>query len=365
MAYAHFEAIEPSGGALLSSGTVRNNFNSLYQGDLSPLRARAQDTPDLTVQVGGGLVENYYQQVWFNNRGVPSNYAGGNSPSITTPSANPRIALLTLDAAGTLAWTYGSESATPVAPNCPINELPIAYVYERIGMTQIANYEDRASYPSGGYLYRDIRPFMTPASSIEDVQNMLVIYDVDEDDYIGEAELLKIISAWDDHYVSDNFLNIAVAVYKGSYKISELPDNLDLENYNIFSSYQDDKYNALFVGGKGTYFEKRLELQGGLKAYNSVSVPITYTSSSETLDASNCVLLVSASGGEKTITLPDVTSSTMNGLVYVIKKIDSSGNAVVIDGHESQSIDGVATVSLTSQWETIRITCEGGEWYKI
>lgn len=164
MAFAHFESAQPSGGALFSSGTVRNNFNSLYQGDLSPLRARAQDTPDLTVQVGGGLVENYYQQVWFNNNGTPSNYAGGNSATIATPSANPRIALLTLDRAGSLTWTYGSEAASPSAPDCPINEIPIAYVYERVGMTQIVNYEDRASYPSGGYLYRDIRPFMTPAS---------------------------------------------------------------------------------------------------------------------------------------------------------------------------------------------------------
>jgi hypothetical protein len=58
MAYAHFEAIEPSGGALLSSGTIRNNENAIHQGDIYPLRTRAQDTPDLTVQVGGGLVEN-------------------------------------------------------------------------------------------------------------------------------------------------------------------------------------------------------------------------------------------------------------------------------------------------------------------
>jgi len=365
MAFAHFESAQPSGGALFSSGTVRNNFNSLYQGDLSPLRARAQDTPDLTVQVGGGLVENYYQQVWFNNNGTPSNYAGGNSPTIATPSVNPRIALLTLDRSGVLAWTYGAEAASPSAPNCPVNELPIAYVYERVGMTQIVNYEDRASYSSGGYLYRDIRPFMTPASAIEDVKSLLVEYDKDEDDYISKSELLKIISAWGSHYVSDNFLNIAVVVYKGLYKISELPDNLDLENYNVFSSYQDDKYNALFMGGKGTYFEKRLELQGGLKAYNSVSVPITYTSSNTLLDSSHCILLVGASGGEKTITLPDVSSSLMDGIVYIIKKIDSSGNAVVIDGYEAQPIDGAATISLTSQWETVRITCEGGEWYKI
>lgn len=302
MAYAHFEAIEPSGGALLSSGTIRNNENAIHQGDIYPLRARAQDTPDLTVQVGGGLVENYYQQVWFNNKGVPSNYAGGNSPSITTPSANPRIALLTLDKDGVLSWAYGSEAETPSAPECPVNELPIAYVYERVGMTQIVNYEDRTSYPSGGYLYRDIRPLMTPASYLEDIQQIILSYDEDDDDLIDDFEILAIIADWALSYVSERVLNVAILLWEGDLKISELPGNLDVDYYNVFTAKNNDKYNALFMGGAGTKFEAPIQATSYKSSDGSagISQVLAFTdadSIEHTLTFKNGLLTGYASGG--------------------------------------------------------------------
>lgn len=360
MAFAHFESAQPSGGALFSSGTVRNNFNSLYQGDLSPLRARAQDTPDLTVQVGGGLVENYYQQVWFNNNGTPSNYAGGNSPTIATPSVKPRIALLTLDRSGVLAWTYGGESDTPSAPNCPINEIPIAYVYERVGMTQIVNYEDRASYPSGGYLYRDIRPFMTPASYLEDVQDILVSYDDDDDDLIGDTELLDIIADWSDNYVSARVVSTAIELWTNDYKISEMPANIAVSPQNLFAPVED-LYCAKFVDyttyTKGVYFDTQVTRNKGVKkavASIATSTPLTYKHN---------YVLANATSGNILVTLPDAADHI--GRFYGIKKTDVSANTVTVIASGAQLIDASGSRILSSQYQAINIISDGSNWYEF
>lgn len=354
MAYAHFEAIEPSGGALFSSGTIRNNENAIHQGDIYPLRARAQDTPDLTVQVGGGLVENYYQQVWFNNEGTPLNYAGGNTPAITTPSVNPRIALLTIDREGTLTWTYGDEAETPVAPSCPEYELPIAYVYERVGMTQVVNYEDRTSYPSGGYLYRDIRPLVTPASRVEDIRSTLARYDSNSDDLISEADLLEIIEDWNMFRVSNYVLNVAIYIWGTQDLISGLPGNLPALSGNIFTGILS--YNAYFKGGYGTKI-------GGAIYYRVQTITESLLLSTSPYDSH--VILADATAGEITITLPKTGFLPIySGMEYVIKKIDNSNN-VVISGN-TKTIDGAATKTLTTQYETVRIITDSNKnWHII
>jgi hypothetical protein len=320
------------------------------------LRARAQDTPDLTVQVGGGLVENYYQQVWFNNNGTPSNYAGGNSPTIATPSVNPRIALLTLDRSGTPAWTYGSEAASPTAPNCPINEIPIAYVYERVGMTQIVNYEDRASYPSGGYLYRDIRPLVTPASRVEDVRSILARYDSNSDDLISETDLYYIHVDWVSFKVSNYILNVAIYLYETQETISGIPGNLPALCGNILSGLSTS-YNAYFSGGAGTKF-------GG--SVNYAVETITANLSLSLSPYNSHVILADATAGEITITLPKTAGFTIirAGMEYVIKKIDNVNN-VVIAGN-TKTIDGAASKTLTTQYETVRIITDSNKnWHII
>ena len=64
-----------------------------------------------------------------------------------------------------------------------------------------------------------------------------------------------------------------------------------------------------------------------------------------------------------TINLPAV--SAISGREYVIKKIDSSGNAVTIDGNASETIDGSTTSSLATQNKYARIKCNGTAWYII
>lgn len=158
MTMVPFGTALPANNQDLLASELRNQFNALHKGDLFPFRPRAQSSPDLTIAVGASLVEGFWLQTYQNTR-VPLNYAGGNSPAVTAPSANPRINLLTIDSSGTLAWTVGAEAASPAAPNCPDGKIPICYIYCRVGMAHIHNFEDDDG--TNGYIYRDVRPFFT------------------------------------------------------------------------------------------------------------------------------------------------------------------------------------------------------------
>jgi len=106
-----------------------------------------QSTPDLTLYVEEG---NFYIGNLFYE------FAGGNSPSFTAPTVNPRIDVLSIDDTGTLVRTVGAEAGSPVAPDVPIDEIPICQVYNRVGQTEILDTDDA----SNGYVYKDIRKFV-------------------------------------------------------------------------------------------------------------------------------------------------------------------------------------------------------------
>jgi hypothetical protein len=84
-------------------------------------------------------------------------------------------------------------------------------------------------------------------------------------------------------------------------------------------------------------------------------------SSGYTATANDYAIMCDASGGGFTITLPAAASHT--GRVYHIKKIDSSGNIVTVDGNSSETIDDATTAVLTTQYEAITIQCDGDEWF--
>lgn len=114
----------------------------------SYLLSHQQETPDLTLQVEAG-------NVYFGSE--LTEFAGGNSPSFTDPSSDPRIDVLSLDDTGTLIRTGGTEAASPSAPDIPAGNIPIAQIYNRAGQTQI-NDSDQAD--GNGYIQKDLRSFI-------------------------------------------------------------------------------------------------------------------------------------------------------------------------------------------------------------
>lgn len=90
---------------------------------------------------------------------------------------------------------------------------------------------------------------------------------------------------------------------------------------------------------------------------------ITEVSANTTLETGHFSVLVDATGGARTITLPAAASHTHR--IYNIKKIDVSGNAVTIDGAGAETIDGAATQVLAAQYDSYTIQSDGTEWWII
>lgn len=82
-----------------------------------------------------------------------------------------------------------------------------------------------------------------------------------------------------------------------------------------------------------------------------------------TLTDEYSVIPVDASGGNITVTLPAAGSGI--GTVYYIKKIDSSSNTVTIDANASETIDGVTTKVISSQYVSTTIVQTATQWWII
>lgn len=78
---------------------------------------------------------------------------------------------------------------------------------------------------------------------------------------------------------------------------------------------------------------------------------------------SDQILLADASGGPITATLPAAAGYT--GRIFRLKKLDSSLNAVTLDGFGAETIDGDPTLVLGGQHETVTVTSDGTEWWII
>ena len=75
----------------------------------------------------------------------------------------------------------------------------------------------------------------------------------------------------------------------------------------------------------------------------------------------NTVILVDASGADRTVNLPAV-ANIGSGFRLDIKKTDTSVNEVIIDGNASETIDGQTRLTLKSQNEVKSIISDGSNW---
>lgn len=86
------------------------------------------------------------------------------------------------------------------------------------------------------------------------------------------------------------------------------------------------------------------------------------TSSSLTENIGLYTKLVDATSGNVTITLP---TAVENFAAFIIKKIDSSTNTVIVDGNASETIDGDTTITIYDQYNYIEIISDGTNWKVI
>lgn len=87
---------------------------------------------------------------------------------------------------------------------------------------------------------------------------------------------------------------------------------------------------------------------------------IATVTANTTLTSAHYTVLVDATGGNRTITLPAAAGAT--GRVYNVKKIDVSVNTVTLDGNGAEPIDADPTLVLTVQWQSVTIQSNGTGW---
>ena len=101
----------------------------------------------------------------------------------------------------------------------------------------------------------------------------------------------------------------------------------------------------------------------GLHVNSSFATAITSKQQDYTLTASDHTVLVNCSGGNVTITLP--TAVGCPGRLYVIKRVDTSGNSVNIDANGSEQIEGSTSLVGVAAGGSLTLQSDNSGWWKM
>jgi hypothetical protein len=118
------------------------------------------------------------------------------------------------------------------------------------------------------------------------------------------------------------------------------------------------------VGADGTFLRADSAQANGV-TWASVAgsaLAVTTKTTTYTATTSDDVILCT-SGSAWTLTL--YAASGNSGKTLTIKKTSSDTNAITIDGNASETIDGVTTTTINSQYETLKIICDGSNWHIV
>ncbi len=88
--------------------------------------------------------------------------------------------------------------------------------------------------------------------------------------------------------------------------------------------------------------------------------PTTAVAAAYTASYSDSYIECDATSAAFTVTLP--AAGGHDGHTFDIKKVDSTANAVTIDGNGSETIDGATTQALSSQWDSFTVLAVAGDW---
>ena len=104
-----------------------------------------------------------------------------------------------------------------------------------------------------------------------------------------------------------------------------------------------------------------LSTVGGGRWHNERTI-----SASTTALLTDEVLLVDATAAPVVITLPALAQAGA-GFRLTAKKIDSSANAMTLDGSGAETIDGAATLATTTQWasRTVQASPANANWMRL
>jgi len=122
--------------------------------------------------------------------------------------------------------------------------------------------------------------------------------------------------------------------------------------------------NVFYIpsGSSFYYSDEGVQTPLGIAVGVFVTPAIRTESSSYTIVDGDGTILVDTLSGNVTITMPSVLLANN---YYNIKKIDTSGNKVIIVTPGSETIDGDAQVEITTQYESLQLITDGSNWFVI
>ncbi len=119
------------------------------------------------------------------------------------------------------------------------------------------------------------------------------------------------------------------------------------------TGYATDAYN------RQTYYKALSDIEQQInRAVDGYLFPVKRVTTNYTMNLNDSIILVDATAGNVTITLQAALQWEQKKLT--VKKIDTSGNTVTIDGNGAETIDGAATKVISAQYVTVNLTSQGG-----
>jgi len=150
--------------------------------------------------------------------------------------------------------------------------------------------------------------------------------------------------------IDETIINVAIAEPPINLSISAVNTSLTIEQTNIAITIAEPPINLILQtpGPQGA--------PGDMRAQRTVT-----TNYSPVITDS--IIKVDATTGAKSINLPP--ASEVPEKVFTIKKIDSSENAVTINGDDDETIDGQASITFDVQWEWYNVASDGLNWILV
>ena len=128
-----------------------------------------------------------------------------------------------------------------------------------------------------------------------------------------------------------------------------IPVSGDLVTYEI--AVNKDTHTIYYRGGDEAIHALSISNNGGI-----VSKTTTYTATTD-YEVDHIIFC----NGTFTVDLPDITST--DGIKKIIKNIGTG--TITIDGYSTQTIDGSTTLAMSTQYETVCIISNAGNWHVL
>lgn len=128
--------------------------------------------------------------------------------------------------------------------------------------------------------------------------------------------------------------------------------------YEWFNGVQEELVALVLRGGLALDAADQAQIRKSLDRLFGGGLRGTAASITLTPDDAG-LLLVDASGGARTITLPAAAAANGRPILFRLARTDSSANAVTIQRAGADTIEGGASVTLTGQWASVTIVSDG------